>query len=141
MRIYIIAAYSAAPRVRALHARLRDLGHEPTSSWAEHAHGPEPIGGYSESGAILEANTAALESSDGAIILADTPMREGWCEVARLAEQRVCVVGPSNLTTRAHGWDHVATDADALAWAHGYAPCPVCGRARECGYHVGEDRR
>ena len=118
MLIYVIAAYAAAERVREIHASLRALGHTPTSAWADEADGPEQLDTMSDSEcyAVWSANYGALGRSDGVIVLADTPMREGWCEVAMVADagQRVVVVGPPNLTTRAMAWDHVETDRQAV---------------------------
>lgn len=126
LAIYVIAAYSAAARVRGIHDSLRALGYSPVSAWAEQAEGPEQLESMSDAEcyAIWCDNYGALAKCDGVIVLADTPMREGWCEVSACADQRVpvVVVGPPNLTTRAMAWDHVATDAlavsriDALLW-------------------------
>lgn len=35
MKIYVASPYATAKEVRELHARLKELGHEPTSRWAE----------------------------------------------------------------------------------------------------------
>ncbi len=82
LSIYVIAAYSAAERVRGIHASLRALGYSPVSRWAEDAHGPEQLEALSDAQcyAIWSANYAALERADAAIVLADTPMREGFAE-------------------------------------------------------------
>ena len=115
MLIYVIAAYECAERVRDLHERLRALGHEPTSRWAEQAHGPEELGGYAECEAIIAANLRDMRRADAVIILADTPMREGWCEVERCGLNAV-VVGRYNLTTRARCYARVDSDDEAIAW-------------------------
>lgn len=115
MLIYVIAAYESAERVRDIHDRLRALGHTPTSRWAEQAHGPEELGDYAECEAIIHANLRDMRSADVVIILADTPMREGWCEVERCGPNAV-VVGRYNLTTRARCYARVDSDDEAIAW-------------------------
>lgn len=116
MDVYVIAAYESAPRVRDLHDRLRALGHTPTSRWAEHAHGPEELGDYVACSEIIAANLRDMRSADVVIILADTPMREGWCEVERCGAANAVVVGRYNLTTRARCYARVNTDDEAIAW-------------------------
>lgn len=116
MLIYVIAAYESAPRVRDMHERLRALGHTPTSRWAEQAHGPEELGDYVACEAIITTNLRDMRSADAVIILADTPMREGWCEVERCGSANAVVVGRYNLTTRARCYARVDSDDEAIAW-------------------------
>lgn len=130
MYVYVIAAYGAAVRVRALHARLRAEGYEPSSTWAEEAMGPECLDDADAANAAWVRNHNDLERAAAVIVLADTPMREGWCEVARCEDsgRDVIVVGPANLTTRALRWDHVADDEAAIRALEDYRRCPGgCG--------------
>ena len=125
LRCYVIAAYSHAPAVRAIHDRLRMMGIEPTSSWAEEAHGPEVLDELSdlECMAIWERNRDDLDSASVVLVLADTPMREGHAEAAHAMRTgcRVVWVGRPTLGARAdsvfgsNGPWFVATVDDALA--------------------------
>ena len=128
-RVYIIAAYSAAPAVRAIHDRLRMAGIEPVSSWAEEAHGPEALDGLSDDECyrIWDRNRRDLDSASVALVLADTPMREGHAEAAHAMRTgcRVVWVGRPTLGARAdsvfgsNGPWFVATVDDALAGLEG----------------------
>jgi len=105
-RIYVIAAYTSAPAVRALHDRLRAAGHEPVSSWAEEAHGPEALEALTqdECRAIWKRNDSDMRSADVVMVLADTPCREGFMEAARAYHwggQQIVWVGRPTLTARA----------------------------------------
>ena len=104
MRCYVIASYSWAPQVRAIHDRLRTMGVEPTSQWAEGAHGPEDLDSLTddECQSIWLRNVADLAESDAVIALLDSPMREGWMELGRaMREHKTCLlVGRHALTTR-----------------------------------------
>lgn len=103
---YVIAAYTSAPQVRALHDRLRTIGIEPTSSWAEEAHGPEALEALSTQAcrAIWTRNDRDMREADVVIVLADTPCREGFMEAARAyydGRQDMVWVGRPTLTSRA----------------------------------------
>ena len=125
MKLYVIAAYSHAPQVRAIHERLRALGIEPTSSWAEEANGPEALDGLSDDECyrIWDRNRRDLDSASVALVLADTQMREGYSEAAHAMRTgcRVVWVGRPTLGARAdsvfgsNGPWFVATVDDALA--------------------------
>ena len=125
MKLYVIAAYSHAPQVRAIHERLRALGIEPTSSWAEEANGPEALDGLSDDECyrIWDRNRRNLDSASVALVLADSPTREGHAEAAHAMRTgcRVVWVGRPTLGSRAdsvfgsNGPWFVATVDDALA--------------------------
>lgn len=121
MLVYIIAAYQSAERVRRLHRTLRAAGHTPTSRWAESAHGPEQLGDADACERARRANLDDMHRAQAVIVLADTPMREGWCEVERCRHTAdVLVVGRHNLTTRARCYAQVPDDGrwidEALDW-------------------------
>lgn len=82
--IFVAAAYAWSPQVRALHARLRDLGATPLSTWAESAGEAEDLDSYtlSELRKMRDANYDAIDASDVVIFLADSPAREAHYEVA-----------------------------------------------------------
>ena len=121
MRVYVIASYDHAPLVRAIHDRLREIGIEPTSSWAETAHGPEELERLSDVQCwhIWNRNGVDMNAADIVLVLADTPMREGWAEVerARRNSMHIVWVGRPTLGARADGWRtwFVAGVDDALA--------------------------
>lgn len=118
-RVYVIAAYTAAPAVRLLHTRLRMAGHEPTSSWAEEATGPEDLTALStaECRAIWSRNDKDMRDADVVIVLADTNTREGWMEAQRavaLGGVQIICIGRPTLTLRA--WTdgvRIVADVDA----------------------------
>lgn len=131
MRAYVIAAYGSAPVVRALHERLRAIGIEPTSSWAEDAHGPEDLEALSDAEClrIWQRNRDDMDAASIAIVLADTPMREGHAEASYALRSGMDVVwiGRPTLTARSRGvysqgpW-FVASIEDALAGLEGMVP-------------------
>lgn len=87
LRCYVAAPFDDAPLVREVHARLRAHGVVPTSSWAEHARGPERLEELplDEVRALAAKNDFALASSDAALVLPrDGAGREMYAE-ARLA--------------------------------------------------------
>lgn len=94
MNIYVIAAYGHAAEVRQLHARLRELGHTPTSRWAEEATGPEDLGSMAleQLADAWERNHADMLRADAVIVLADTAMREGFMEAERAVEAGMSIV-------------------------------------------------
>ena len=103
MKVYVIAAYDHAPQVRAIHDRLRMVAIEPTSSWAEEAHGAEALGTktYEERYEIATRNARDLAAAGAVIALLDTPMREGWLELARAVDEgkKILLVGRHCLST------------------------------------------
>lgn len=106
LRVYVIASYQSAPLVRAIHDRLRMLGIEPTSSWAEEACGAEDLASLTkdECRAIWKRNDQDMRVADVVMVLADTPCREGFMEAARAYHwggQRIVWVGRPTLTARA----------------------------------------
>ncbi|MBP9863666.1 MAG: hypothetical protein KBD62_37315 [Kofleriaceae bacterium] len=105
-RVYVIAAYTAAPEVRTLHTRLRMAGHEPTSSWAEEAAGPEDLASLTpgQCGAIWDRNDQDMIDANVVVVLADTPAREGFLEAQRAFDlrKRIVWVGRPTLTVRAY---------------------------------------
>lgn len=105
-RVYVIAAYTAAPEVRILHTRLRMAGHEPTSSWAEEATGPEDLASLTpgQCGAIWDRNDQDMIDANVVVVLADTPCREGFFEAQRAFDlrKRIVWVGRPTLTVRAY---------------------------------------
>lgn len=88
LRCYVAAPFGDAPFVREVHACLRLLGIEPTSSWAEHADGtPEQLDQMplAEVRALAERNDHALATSDVVLVLPrEGAGREMYAE-ARLA--------------------------------------------------------
>lgn len=88
LRCYVAAPFGDAPFVREVHACLRLLGLEPTSSWAEHADGsPEQLDAMplEEVRALAERNDHALATSDVVLVLPrEGAGREMYAE-ARLA--------------------------------------------------------
>ena len=126
LKVYIIAAYAHAPAVRAIHDRLRMVGIEPVSSWAEGAHGAEELEHLTKSQCrdIWQRNDADMRSADVVMVLADTPCREGFMEAARAYErgrQDIVWVGRPTLTARAwvDGCTTVATVDEAVAVLEG----------------------
>lgn len=121
-RIYVIASYDSAPLVRAIHSALRELGHEPTSTWAEEAEGEEHLDGLSgaECLAIMRRNAADMDRASTILALGDSPMREGHMELERAISvgwHDIIHVGRPALSVRARPasvW-FVATIEDALA--------------------------
>lgn len=71
-RIYVAAPYEDAGHVRDLHKRLRSLGFEPSSRWAESSRGPEDFTKYTplQLRAIAEGNDQDVFDSDVMIVLA-----------------------------------------------------------------------
>jgi putative intracellular protease/amidase len=106
MKVYIIASYQSAGDVRAIHDALRTAGHEPTSSWAETAAGPEDLASLTaqECGAIWDRNDADLLDADVVMVLADTPCREGFLEAQRAMDlrKRIVWIGRPVLSVRAY---------------------------------------
>ncbi len=87
LRCYVAAPFIDAPYVREVHACLRLLGIEPTSSWADHANGPEDLASMplAQVRAIAERNDHALATSDIVLVLPrDGAGREMYAE-ARIA--------------------------------------------------------
>src|SRR4051812_47303326 len=65
-RIYVAAPYEDAMAVRDVHALLRRLGFDCTSSWAENARGPEDLTSLS-----FEAIRSLAEQNDADVMAAD----------------------------------------------------------------------
>lgn len=116
-RVYVIAAYAEAPTVRAIHDRLRMIGCEPTSSWAESAHGAEDLASLSdaECARIWDRNDVDMQDATVVLLLADTPAREGWMEAQRALDygKRLLCVGRPTLTLRAFDRVEVVDSIDA----------------------------
>ena len=106
LKVYVIGAYESSPAVRLLHTRLRMAGHEPTSSWAEEATGPEDLTALStaECRAIWDRNDQDMIDANVVVVLADTPCREGFFEAQRAFDlrKRIVWVGRPTLTVRAY---------------------------------------
>jgi hypothetical protein len=117
LKVYVVASFQSAPSVRAIHDRLRMLGIEPTSSWAEEAHGAEALDGLSdeECYAIWARNRDDLDNASVALVLADTPMREGFAEASYALRSGVDTVwvGRPTLQARAHGGVWFVESVDA----------------------------
>lgn len=84
---YAAGPFSSAPFIRAsVHERLRAIGVEPTSRWAEEADGPEDFSRFSPERlqSIAASNDADLRGSDVLLLvdLAGTG-RETYGELAR----------------------------------------------------------
>lgn len=106
LKVYVIGAYESSPAVRLLHTRLRMAGHEPTSSWAEEATGPEDLASLTpgECGAIWDRNDQDMIDANVVVVLADTPAREGFFEAQRAFDlrKRIVWVGRPVLSVRAY---------------------------------------
>jgi len=121
LRCYVAAPFGDAPFVREVHACLRLLGIEPTSSWAEHADGsPEQLDDMpiAEVRALAERNDHALATSDVVLVLPrEGAGREMYAE-ARLAIAIglpvVWVAGPRPLSAYREGVVRVETLAEAF---------------------------
>lgn len=104
LRLYVIAAHTWAPRVRVIHDRLRTMGVEPTSQWAEQMTGPENLDAHSddECQRIWLNNAADMGEASVILALCDSPMREGWLELGRAFQthRTILLVGRHALTTR-----------------------------------------
>jgi hypothetical protein len=120
-RVYVAAPYADASGVRRVHALLRYLRLEPTSSWAEEAEGPEaldrlPLELVRE---IADRNDAALASSSAVLVLArEGAGREMFAEIRFALERRIPVVwvGPARpLTAYRVGVTRVDDLTEALA--------------------------
>lgn len=121
LRCYVAAPFGDAPFVREVHARLRALGIEPTSAWAEHADGPELLEEMplDDVRALAARNDHALSVSDVVLVLP----REGAGR-EMFAESRLAVafgipvlwVGfPRCLTSYREGVDRFPSLEAALA--------------------------
>ncbi len=123
LRCYVAAPFADAPFVREVHACLRLLGIEPSSSWAEapSADGqPERLDlmPIEQVRAIAERNDHALATSDVVLVLPrDGAGREMYAE-ARLAIaiglEVIWVGGPRPLSAYREGVSCVETLADAF---------------------------
>lgn len=120
LRCYVAAPFIDASFVREVHACLRLLGIEPTSSWAEHANGPEDLESMplDEVRAIAERNDHALATSDVVLVLPrETAGREMYAE-ARIALAIglpvVWVGGPKPLSAYREGVARVDSLAEAF---------------------------
>ncbi len=120
LRCYVASPFDDAPLVRRLHARLRALHVRPTSSWAEHAEGPEQLDllPLETVRALALRNDVALAESDVVVVLPrEGKGREMYGE-ARLAVAfgiPVLWVGPTRcLTAYRAGVERVDTVEEAL---------------------------
>ena len=108
---YVAGPYLSAPAVRDVHRRLRGLGYCPTSSWAEHATGPEDL--YATPPEIDDVLLRAAAQNDRDIRASDVVLvldpedkgRETKCEFARALEwgKAVVYVGVPLLSVRRRG--------------------------------------
>ena len=120
-RCYVAAPFVDAPYVREVHACLRLLGIEPSSSWAEQADGqPEQLDAMPLElvRAIAERNDHALATSDVVLVLPrDGAGREMYAE-ARLAIaiglEVIWVGGPRPLSAYREGVTLVDTLQEAF---------------------------
>lgn len=121
LRCYVASPYDDAPLVREVHARLRALGVRPTSTWAEHATGPERLDEMplEQLRAIAVRNDVALAESDVVMVLPREGRGREMYGEARLAVAfgiPVLWVGSTRcLTAYRAGVERVATVEDALA--------------------------
>jgi len=121
LRCYVAAPFVDAPYVREVHACLRLLGIEPSSSWAESADGePERLDlmPLEQVRAIAERNDHALATSDVVLVLPrDGAGREMYAE-ARLAIaiglEVIWVGGPRPLSAYREGVALVDTLQEAF---------------------------
>lgn len=85
--VYVAAPYADAEQVRALHRRMRVMGLQPTSSWAEAADGPESF--TNKLPEVLRdfalANDAELLRSSAVLVLARDGVGGEMFAEARLA--------------------------------------------------------
>lgn len=129
LRCYVAAPFADAPFVREVHACLRLLGIEPTSSWAECGDGePERLDlmPIAEVRAIAERNDHALATSDVVLVLPrEGAGREMYAE-ARLALaiglEVVWVGGPRPLSAYREGVTLVDTLQEAFRVLYERAP-------------------
>lgn len=125
LRCYVAAPFGDAPFVREVHACLRLLGIEPTSSWAEHADGtPEQLDAMplAEVRALADRNDHALATSDVVLVLPrEGAGREMYAE-ARLAIAIglpvIWVSGPRPLSAYREGVVLVDSLAEAFQELH-----------------------
>ncbi len=100
MRIYFAAPFTFGPYVLKLHERARELGHEPTSSWANVAHGnPEQLAALTPAGRreIIRQNDSDVERADMLVaVLVAGQGKEMFCEttLARFRGMPICWMGP-----------------------------------------------
>lgn len=123
LRCYVAAPFADAPHVREVHACLRLLGIEPSSSWAEAASAdgqPERLDlmPIEQVRAIAERNDHALATSDVVLVLPrDGAGREMYAE-ARLAIaiglEVIWVGNPRPLSAYREGVLQVATLVEAF---------------------------
>lgn len=120
MRIYVAAPYEDAAHVRGLHERLRSLGLEPTSHWAENAAGPENFASFTpmQLRAIAESNDTDVISSTAVLVLARAGAGGEMFAEARLAlflAKPVYWVGRRTLSSWREGVVRCEDLDDALA--------------------------
>lgn len=121
LRCYVASPYDDAPLVREVHARLRALGVRPTSTWAEHADGPERLDEMpiDQLRAIAIRNDVALAESDIVVVLPREGRGREMYGEARLAVAfgiPLVWVGPTRcLTSYRAGVERVATLDEALS--------------------------
>lgn len=136
LRIYVAAAFRTAPLVRDIHARIRELGHTPTSTWAETANDcAEDLDSLTDGeaqalwetnhGAALRANIGIVIARPVTVVIDGEPIdvphgRETFAEASTLLHGGALVVwiGRETLTARVHRDQtrRVATVEEALAY-------------------------
>jgi hypothetical protein len=120
-RVYVAAPYEDAPGVRRVHALLRYLRLEPTSTWAEEADGPEVLEKMPLDvvRALADRNDADLESSSALLVLPRAGAgREMYAEVRLAIERNIPVIwvgGPRPLSAYRVGVARVDDLTEALA--------------------------
>lgn len=118
MKVYVAAPYDAAGFVREhVHERLRSIGLDPTSRWAEHALGPENFDHFSPADLrlIAEANDRDVERSDVVLVIARAAAGGEMFAEARYAlmlGKHLVWVGRRILSSWRHGVERVE-DLDA----------------------------
>ena len=120
-RVYVAAPYDDAPGVRRIHALLRYLRLEPTSSWIDLAVGPEELETLSveELQRRAKRNDDDLESSNAVLVLPRQGAGREMFAEARLAIDRhipvVWVGGPRSLSAFRDGVQRVEDLMEGLA--------------------------
>jgi hypothetical protein len=69
MRVYVAAPFARRSEVREVHKRLRALGIEPTSSWANAPDGIADAPTPEEAKVAIRQNDADLKSSDAVLVM------------------------------------------------------------------------
>jgi hypothetical protein len=124
MNVYVAAAFSWAPKVRELHARLSALGLVPVSSWIEHANDPpEAVMAPGELELRIEENDRAVASADVVVVLASLEAKETFAEARfalSLGRLVIWVGEPRPLSAYRSGVVQLGHIETALCFLEGY---------------------